>query len=90
MIQKLDLNNNIKWVSYNEYIKFQIEIIKANKKNLNNNGINDYIKYLIDLDEEKDIDEYKSEISDNKKIIQTEIKKSEDEINEDSIISENF
>ena len=57
MIKKLNLNRNIKWIKYNEYIKCQREIIKENNKNINVQELNDYIKYLIVLEEEvKNID----------------------------------
>ena len=48
MIKELNLNKNFKW-TYNEYMKFPKKIIKDNKPNLNDRDINNFIKYLIEL-----------------------------------------
>lgn len=82
MIKELNLNKNFKWITYNEHIKLQKKIIKDNKPNLNDKDINDFIKYLIDLDEEEEKsivlnNKFSSENIDN----EDDLKEEEDEIN---------
>ena len=83
IIKELNFNKNFKWITYNEFIKFQKKIIKDNKPNLNDKDINDFIKYLIDLDEEEEEksivlnNKFSSENIDN----EDDLKEEEDEIN---------
>ena len=83
IIKELNFNKNFKWITYNEFIKFQKKIIKDNKPNLNDKDINDFIKYLIDLDEGE---EEKSIVLNNKFSSENignedDLKEEEDEIN---------
>ncbi len=81
-----------------KYIKFQAKIIKDNKLNLNDKDINDFIKYLIDLEE--DDEEEKSIALDNNNYYENlenedDIQEKEDEknyvnrINSESDINDN-
>ncbi len=98
MIKELNLNKIVKWTTYDKYIKFQAKIIKDNKLNLNDKDINDFIKYLIDLEE--DDEEEKSIALDNNNYYENlenedDIQEKEDEknyvnrINSESDINDN-
>ena len=54
MINKLKLNENVRWINYEEYVTFQKMIINANMNYMNDNQRNEYIKYLLDLEDENE------------------------------------
>ena len=54
IINKLKLNENIRWINYEEYLTFQKMIINANMNDMNDNQRNEYIKYLLDLEDENE------------------------------------
>ena len=45
MINNLKLNENVRWINYEEYLTFQKMIINANMNDMNDNQRNEYIEY---------------------------------------------
>ena len=78
LIDEMNINNNLKWIEY-ETIKFYVrQIINKNNENLQDKGIDNLIKYIIEEEEESKLTE----------VIGVENKKEDDELDSENSINE--